>query len=130
MEEKEKFAIRGGFRFHDESELPPPLPSRSSQRCLSLRPVHSSPKTRSLPRRRQGPEDETSFESSTTTTENGNIDSVGSVHSERMLLHDTLKQLSVEKCTKKKAHITINRFIILTLVLTNTCSIITSSLTT
>ena len=103
MEEKEKFAIRSGllhFRFHHESELPPPILSRSSNRFQSLCPVHSSPKTRSLPRRHQGQEDKTSFESSTTTTENSNSgNSVASVHSEHMLLHDTLKQFSVERST-------------------------------
>ena len=54
--EKEKFEFRGGlprFQFHDEMDLPPPpIQTRSSNRFQSLRPVHSSPKTRSLPRRR------------------------------------------------------------------------------
>ena len=132
-EEKDNFEAR--FNFHNVSDLPPPIPGRSSNetspsilgrssnRFQSLRPVHSSPKTRTLgSRRHQGPEDETSFESNTTTLTDGNIGigSVGSDYNDRLLLHDTLKQLSVEKCTKKKAHTTINKYIILTLVLTNT----------
>ena len=55
---------------------------------------------------------------------------MGSDYNHHLLLHDTLKKLSVEKSTKKKAHTTINKYIVLTLLLTNTLSIITASFTT
>ena len=50
--------------------------------------------------------------------------------SAQMLLHDTLKQFSLERSSKKKSRITIIRLILLTIIITNAFSIITSSLTT
>ena len=86
---------------------------------------HRSPKTtRTLPRRRQ--EEDTSFGSKTSDTGHN----MAPTESTQMLLHDTLKQFSVERSTKKKSQITINHLILLTIILTNTFSIITSSLTT
>merc|ERR1712240_58982 len=51
-------------------------------------------------------------------------------YKETLLLHDTLKCLAVKESTQKAANVTINRFICLTVVITNILSISISILGT
>ena len=84
--------------------------------------------------RRQGGVDETSFETveSDITSDGNNCisSSVGTEYSHRQLLADTLKMLSVDKSTKKKKNTAINKYIVLTILLSNILSIISASFTT
>ena len=86
------------FDFHDATDLPPPIPIKPYSYRNTLRPICSSPRT--LGRKPQAAEEEeTSFE---TTSSGDNSNNIGIIHMEKMLLHDTLKHISVEKVTKKE----------------------------
>ena len=130
------------FSFRRTSELPPPIPSKEGVTTLNrvtgtkpkiplvVTPMVDHPGSPRITSTREWGKD-SSFESSSTKDET-NVQVGGSIgsYSETLLLHDTLKALSVKESTQEAAHITINRFICLTVCITNIFSITISILGT
>ena len=131
------------FSFKHESLLPPPVPSKATLergsrtgtipkvQKIPLSPLttrhQSSPKTPA-----RGYDGDSSFESGIesiskekSVDSNDSSSKVQCIMKDSMLLHDTLKTIAVQETTKEAANVTINRFICITILLTNilSCSI-------
>ena len=131
------------FSFRPESLLPPPVPSKATLergtrtgtipklQKIPLSPL--TPRTQSSPKTpARGYDGDSSFESGIesiskekSVDSNDSSSKVQCIMKDSMLLHDTLKTISVQKTEKEAANVTINRFICITILLTNvmSCSI-------
>ena len=117
----DKFEER--FNFRRSSDLPPPIPPHTSKDTITLPRTGTKPKLGSPRSPRLGVK-EYHWESKDTS-----FDTIESSYKEdtrykeQLLLHDTLKTLAVKETTERAATITINRFICLTIIITNLMSI-------
>ena len=129
MEAQNKFEDR--FQFRRSSDLPPPLPphTNTSKDQITLPRVGTKPKdslgstsTRS-PRvgvKYHWESRDTSFDTNTSKEDTSYREPH---YKEQFLLHDTLRSIAVRESTQRASNMVINRYICLTLVLTNLMSI-------
>ena len=128
QEVSDKFEER--FHFRRSSDLPPPLPPHTSKDTITLPRTGTKPKdSLSSPRSpRVGVKGyhweskDTSFD----TIESSYKEDTSykdTRYKEQFLLHDTLKTLAVRESTQRASNMVINRFICLTIIITNLMSI-------
>ena len=131
------------FQFRSGNDLPPPPPPAPPlSLTLSKRPPPPPPAptiTLTLPKRPESPrvtespratgspkypgspriKSKLSWDSQDTSFKTATTTSVEQPYKERLLLHNYLRTLQVQESTKKKSNMVINKYIILTFVLTN-----------
>ena len=123
------------FNFRRSSDLPPPIPSKETITTLNrtgTKPKVATTSSLGSPRTHPSPRLTTSHweskDSSFETIESSTKEDTR--YKDNFLLHDTLKTLAVKESTQRAANMTINRFICLTIVITNIMSISISILGT
>ena len=121
---QEKFEER--FNFQRSSDLPPPIPPHiPSKDTITLPRTGTKLKASLGSPSPKSPRLTTSHWESNDTS----FDTIESSYKEdtrykdQFLLHDTLKTLAVKESTQRAANMTINRFICLTIIITNLMSI-------
>ena len=128
MEAQNKFEDR--FQFRRSSDLPPPLPphTNTSKDQITLPRVGTKPKdSLSSPRsprvgvKYHWESKDTSFDTIESSKEDTSYRETH--YKEQFLLHDTLKTIAVRESTQRASNMVINRYICLTIVLTNLMSI-------
>ena len=116
------------FSFRRSSDLPPPIPSKEGITTLNrtgTKPKVATTSSLGSPRTHPSPRLTTSHweskDSSFETIESSTKEDT--CYKDNFLLHDTLKTLAVKESTQRAANMTINRFICLTIIITNLMSI-------